>query len=86
MPIDLDEYSLREKDWDILVDKIKKGKCTPFLGSGACGGKIPTGTKLAQELATKYKYPFNDSDDLAKVTQFLVVDFEDPIYVKDNII
>ncbi len=64
---------LEENDWEILLDRIKDGKCTPFLGAGACVGKIPFGSEIANELAEKYDYPMKDSCDLIRVAQFMAV-------------
>ena len=33
--------TLSEEDWEILLRRIDKGKCTPFLGAGACYGVLP---------------------------------------------
>jgi hypothetical protein len=27
---------LKKGDWDLLISRIRKGECTPFLGAGAC--------------------------------------------------
>jgi hypothetical protein len=52
---------LEERDWDIVLLRIKDGNCTPFLGSGACSEKIPVRSRIANELAKKYDYPMKDS-------------------------
>ena len=33
--------TLEDKDWDLLLRRIKAGKCTPFLGAGAAYGVLP---------------------------------------------
>jgi len=75
---------LEEKDWDILLRRIKEEKCTPFLGAGACSEKIPI-RFIANEWAKKYDYPMEDSYDLAQVAQFLAVTEEDKMFPKDKI-
>ena len=65
---------LTDRDWSILLRRIKAGKCTPFLGAGACYGVLPLGSKIAQELAVEYEYPMSDCEDLAKVAQFVAVE------------
>lgn len=60
-------------DWDLLLERIKDGNCTPFLGAGACAGKIPFGSQFANEWAKKYGYPMEDSYDLIHVAQFVAV-------------
>ncbi|AKJ37257.1 SIR2 family protein [Methanosarcina barkeri] len=64
---------LNEKDWDLLLRRIKDGKCTPFLGAGACSQKIPVGSQIASGWAKDYDYPMKDSDDLTRVAQFVAV-------------
>ncbi len=64
---------LEDEDWDLLLERIKDGNCTPFLGAGACCGKIPIGSQIASEWAKKYDYPMEDSDDLTRVAQFVAV-------------
>ena len=64
---------LEEKDWERLLQRIKDGKCTPFLGAGVSAGKIPVGSQIASEWAKKYDYPMADSYDLIRVAQFVAV-------------
>jgi len=52
--------SLTQKDWDILVQRIKSKNCTPFLGAGAAYGVLPLGAEIAREWAQKYEYPLDD--------------------------
>jgi len=81
---------LEEKDWNILLRRIRDGKCTPFVGAGACSGVLPLGSDVAKEWASKewpgqIKYPEPDSDDLVKVAQYLAVQF-DPMFPKEEIL
>jgi len=78
--------TLKDRDWEILLGRISNKKCTPFLGSGACFGILPTGREFAHELAQKYKYPLDGGDDLARIAQFLAVEYEDGIFPKDQIV
>jgi hypothetical protein len=64
---------LEDEDWNLLLRRIKDGKCTPFLGAGVCSGKIPVGSQIAKEWAKNYDYPLEDSDDLIHVAQFVAV-------------
>lgn len=77
--------SLREDDWRVLIDKIKRGKCIPFLGAGASSGTLPVGREIASEWATDNAYPLEDKNDLARVAQFLAIKF-DPLWPKHQII
>jgi len=74
---------LEEKDWDLLLERIKHGNCTPFLGAGACCEKIPISSQIANEWAKKYGYPMEDSDDLIRVAQFVAV-MRDPMRPKEE--
>ena len=67
------ESGMTDEGWDILLREIKKGKCTPILGAGACADVLPTGSEIARKWAEEYNYPFQDSYDLARVSQFLSV-------------
>jgi SIR2-like domain len=62
---------LEDREWDLLLDRISDGKCTPFLGAGACYPVLPMGAKIAGDWAQQYKYPLEDSWDLVRVAQFL---------------
>ncbi|MFQ5854618.1 MAG: SIR2 family protein [Anaerolineae bacterium] len=77
--------TLEERDWKLLLRRIKAGKCTPFLGSGACFGVLPLGSDIAQEWTREYRYPLEDSRDLARVAQFLAVEY-DPMFPKEEIL
>lgn len=73
-------------DWDLLLDRIKDGKCTPFLGAGACFGALPLGSEIAGKWAEEYGYPLKDSHDLARVTQFVAVKKRDSMFPKERIL
>ncbi len=76
--------TLKEKDWDIILRRIKDGNCTPFIGYGACSGVLSTESDIAREWA-KDKYPLEDPSDLVRVAQFLAVT-EDSMSPKEKII
>jgi hypothetical protein len=75
---------LEEQDWSTIIRRIKNGKCTPFLGAGACSGVIPLGSEIAAKWAKKYHYPLEDSGDLVKVAQFMAIQ-NDPMVPKEEI-
>jgi hypothetical protein len=77
--------TLQDRDWDLLIRRIKDGKCTPFLGAGACFGTLPLGGDVAREWALKYSYPLESSSDLARVAQFLAVQY-DSMFPKEEIL
>lgn len=76
--------TLEERDWELLLRRIKAGKCTPFLGAGACFGVLPLGCDIAQKWAQEHDYPLEDCHDLARVAQYLAVT-EDPMTPKEII-
>ncbi len=77
--------TLEERDWDLLLRRIRAGKCTPFLGAGACFGTLPLGGEIAQKWAQEHDYPLEDCSDLARVAQFLAVHY-DPMFPKEHIL
>jgi len=77
--------TLRERDWEILLERINTGNCTPFLGAGACEGTLPLGSEIAQQWAKKNSYPFEDCGDLVRVAQYLAVEY-DPMYPKEMLL
>ncbi len=76
---------LDDTDWTVLLSRIKAGKCTPFVGAGACFGSLPLGRDIAFEWAEEYDYPLADVGDLARVAQFLATRF-DPMFPKERIV
>ena len=76
---------LEDKDWELILKRIQAGKCTPFLGAGACSGTLPLGSTVAQEWAKKHNYPLEDDYNLVRVAQFLAVEV-DPMFPKEDII
>jgi hypothetical protein len=61
--------------WVTLIENIRAGVCIPFLGSGACLPRIPTGEELATELFRRAKvpgpYPFGPASNLSRVAQYV---------------
>src|SRR6266542_1975311 len=54
-----------------LAENIANATCTPFLGSGASAPQIPTGGGLAADWARRFRYPFADTGNLARVMQYV---------------
>ncbi|MEA2205464.1 MAG: hypothetical protein QOE77_2240 [Blastocatellia bacterium] len=65
--------SLSDDNWDVLLSRIKVGKCTPFLGAGASAGVLPLGSEIAEAWAKEYGYPMPDRSNLISVSQYLAV-------------
>jgi hypothetical protein len=76
--------ALEERDWTILMSRVRDGKCTPFLGAGASAETLPLGSDIAHAWATAHHYPFEDRDDLARVAQYLAV-MTDAMFPKEEI-
>lgn len=73
-----------EDSWNQIVHMIQHDLCTPFIGAGASAENIPVAGDLAARLAEEYGFPFDDTQDLARVTQFAVVRKRSPPYVKSR--
>lgn len=78
-------HDMGDEDWERLLDQLNSGDCTPFLGSGACAGSLPTGRALSQKMARRWGYPFEDDHDLPRVTQFAAMRYGDSVYVKRQV-
>jgi hypothetical protein len=76
---------LDEKRWEILLQAIKMGSCTPFLGAGASYGALPLASDIASAWARDYDYPFDDTQDLARVAQFVSTEYA-PNYIKRELV
>ena len=74
-----------DADWQRLVDQLRRGDCTPFLGAGACSGRLPTGGELSAINAERYGYPFTDRHNLARVMQYAEAEVLDPVDLKVDV-
>ena len=88
------EGTFRDEHWGTLLDQMRQGKCVPFLGAGASGGRLPCPTAkspgrlrrldpaaIAQRWAIEYHYPGGDTSNLARVSQWVALqcgDWEKP--------
>jgi hypothetical protein len=77
--------TLHALDWDLLLQRIRRKNCTPFIGAGASADFVPIGAEIAGKWAKAEGYPFPDGTDLARVAQYLAVT-EDPMSPKLRII
>jgi len=75
---------VEDDHWEILLERIRQQKCTPFLGAGASAGTLPLGGEIAEGWAREHDYPLEDIHDLARVAQFLAVKL-DPMAPKEKI-
>jgi hypothetical protein len=82
---DASPKGLSEKDWRLLLHRIQQGRCTPFIGAGACHGVLPLGKEIAQQWAVTYGYPLQDAGDLPRVAQYLAIE-NDPMFPKEEVL
>jgi len=79
-------HSLTEDDWKQLLKRIDIGKCTPFLGAGACHGTLPLAADIARDWADEYDCPLPyHREDLVRVAQFLAVSQRDDMRPKEEL-
>jgi hypothetical protein len=71
MPNAQDAVALTEKDWSILLSRIPRQRCTPFLGAEVMGGLMPPRSEIAKQWAEESNFPLDDPHDLAQVAQFV---------------
>jgi len=76
---------LQDRDWDVLMGRIRAGKCTPFLGAGAAHGVLPLGSQIARDWAKEFGYPLEDAGNLARVATYLAVQY-DAMYPKEMLL
>ncbi|MCA1686784.1 MAG: SIR2 family protein, partial [Planctomycetia bacterium] len=76
--------NISETEWKVLLQRIKDGRCTPFLGAGACYGALPLGGTLARQWAKEFDYPMDGADDLVKVSQYVAL-LHDQAFPKEEI-
>lgn len=75
---------IESTDWEVLLKRIKDGKCTPFLGAGVYSEGPSLRTSVAKKWSTQYNYPFTDGTDLARVARFLTVEYGDAEYASNK--
>jgi SIR2-like protein len=77
--------TLEDRVWDVLIKRIRDGRCTPFLGAGASFPALPLGSVIAREWAQEHHYPLDNPSNLVEVAQFLAVKY-DPLFPKEKIL
>jgi hypothetical protein len=78
--------TLTDKDWELILGRIKDGKCTPFLGAGASVPRIPLGGDIAEKWVTRFNCPMRGCRDLPRVAQYLAVNRGDSMFPKEEIV
>ena len=69
----------------MLIDAVRNGRCTPFVGAGASEPHLPRGAELARQLAAADGYPFDVVWNLPRVTQYIATT-KSPALVKQRVI
>src|SRR5579871_4419239 len=87
--------TLSERDWGLIIERIRTGQCAVFLGAGASAGGpggsgIPTASEIAEYLAVaatdpKDHYGGPQKYDLLRMAQYLE-SVEDRKFLCDKII
>ncbi len=60
-----------ESFWNVLLENIADGECTPLLGPRVAAGLLPGPCDLARTLARQHAYPLADGDRLPRVAQYV---------------
>ncbi len=67
-----------DKSWDLLLRRIREGRCTPFLGAGVNYGYLPLGGEIALQWSEEFGYPIaSERADLPRVAQFIATEYGD---------
>lgn len=72
--------------WPSLVSNIRKGRCTPILGSGLLESLVGSFREIARQWARKYRYPMagEECEELPLVAQYIAVDQGEETFVRDE--
>ncbi|MGI8685893.1 MAG: SIR2 family NAD-dependent protein deacylase [Acidimicrobiales bacterium] len=76
---------MRESDWKVLVDKIRRRQCTPFLGAGLSEPYVPIGSEFSARLAREFGYPLTDVWNLPRVAQYIATTHRDSQFAKGQV-
>lgn len=79
--------TIDESNWNSLIERIREGRCTPFLGAGVNDSSIlPLGKTIAETWAKENNYPLQDPTDLARVAQYLAITRVDAMDCKEELL
>jgi hypothetical protein len=85
MPADDTPTGMDEGAWESLLDTLRTGECTPFLGAGACQPHLPAAHEISARWLQEFTdYPFKAGDHLA-VSQYLATT-RDALFPKRQIL
>lgn len=74
---------MEDKAWNFLLRRIENGECTPVLGPGIDASFQPPRSHIALTWAQEHGYPLADTEDMARVAQYLSVEEYD-LFPKDE--
>jgi hypothetical protein len=86
MPNAQHAVALTEKEWSILLSRIPKQRCTPFLGAEVMGGLMPPRSEIAKCWAAESNFPLENPHDLAQVAQFVATTALDANVAREKIL
>ena len=78
----VDPTGFTVEDWGDLFHYINENNTTPFLGAGISREHFGSGSELAQKVSDAFGYPFQDTFNLAKVSQFAEIRKGDPFRIR----
>src|SRR5262245_3888096 len=81
-----EKFALTDDDWDILLNRIHNGKCTPFIGAGACYGSLPLAHDIANSWIREENHPLKGETDLARIAQYVAIQRQDAMFPKDDLL
>ena len=72
--------------WGALVNNIRKGRCTPIIGSGLLESLVGSFGEIARQLAKKYGYPMaaEEFEELPLVAQYIEIKQGEEGFVRDK--
>ena len=65
---------LADADWSLLLSRLERGACTPFLGAGVHLGRALLPGDIAMKWADEGNYPLEDRWNFPRVAQFMAVE------------
>lgn len=76
--------NLTETEWQLLLQRIAKGQCTPVIGPDVSASVYLSRADISRSWASEHDYPLPDGADIARVAQYLAVEY-DPSYPKEKL-
>jgi hypothetical protein len=73
---------MKEKQWFDLISLVDEKNCIPFIGEEISSKWIPLSSNISSEWAKQYGYPFEDTHNIQRVSQFVTFAYNDNLYSK----